>query len=281
MVLTIDLKRRLLEKISRSPCSIQELAFEFEKNWRTIDNYIGKLVDEGLVCIKEFKKGSRVAFKIVFIQPEINFQISDIQKQILKKIESGQRSQNFSPLNIIQHIDENEFKAYFKSTQNLSDSTNFELANFLKQATQNILMFSGDLSWVNLKIKTGSLLDTIEDLARRKISIKIIARVDKNTQKIVDKLLNINYKLGYEMIEIHHEEHPLRCFVIDGKIARLKEPSFSSEKGNLKKIGTYFYMVFNESWINWFERLFWSMFRTSIPASKRIKVLDKIEELKS
>ncbi len=281
MVLNHDIKRKLLELIAQSPRSIQELAVELNKNWRTIDNYITKLVEEGLISIKEFKKGSRVAFKIVYLQPEINYQITNVQKKILRQIESGKRSQDFSPLNIIQYIPETEVKSYFKSAGLPTNKVTEDLSLFLNQATTSLQMFSGDLSWVDLKSGKSSILDVMEGLAKDKVTIKIIARVDKSTQKRIEKLLNINYKLGYDAIEIRHDEHPLRCFIVDGKIVRLKEPAFSSVKGELKKMGTYFYQVHEDSWTNWFERMFWSSFRSSIPANKRLEVLDRIEELKA
>ncbi|MCK5026625.1 MAG: hypothetical protein KAS15_08565 [Nanoarchaeota archaeon] len=281
MALTIEIKRKLLEILTVAPCSIQELAFKLSKNWRTIDNYISKMEEEGLLSTKEFKRGPRVAFKIVFIQPDVNVHISNAQKKILKKIESGRRSQDFSPLDIIQFLPEEEVTSYFRSIKLPTDKVTEGLLRFFKQTSNNLLMFSGDLSWVDLKIGKTTILDVIEQLAKDKIMIKIIARVDQSTRERIGKLLNINYKLGHDSIEIRHEEHPLRSFIVDGKIVRLKEPAFSSQKGELKKVGTFFYEFQNESWTNWLERYFWSVFRSSIPAEKRLLVLDKIKELKS
>src|SRR3989344_2525040 len=191
MVLNHDIKRKLLELIAQSPRSIQELAVELNKNWRTIDNYITKLVEEGLISVKEFKKGSRVAFKIVYIQPDINYQISNVQKKILRQIESGKRSQDFSPLNIIQYIPQKEVTSYFNPAKLPTNKITEDLSLFLNQATNSLQMFSGDLSWVDLKSSKGSILDVIEGLARDKVVIKIIARVDKSTKTRIEKLVTI------------------------------------------------------------------------------------------
>jgi hypothetical protein len=281
MVLTQDIKRKLLELIVAAPCSIQELALELGRNWRTVDGYVSKLQEEGLVSVKGFKRGPRVAFKIVYIQPDINYQASNIQKKLLRQIESGKRSQDFSPLNIVQYLPETVVTAYFKSSKLSTEKVTEDLSLFLNKATTSLLMFSGDLSWVDLKSKKESILDTIESLAREKVVIKIIARVDRETKARIEKLMNINHRLGHDWIEIRHEERPLRCFIVDGKLVRLKEPAFAPAKAGLKKAGTYFYQIHDASWVGWLERVFWSMFRSSIPADKRLQVLDKIEELKN
>lgn len=279
MVLTVDTKHRLLDFISASPRSVQEIAFEFDKNWRTIDGYVSKLEEEGLVKVKEFRKGARVAFKIVYMQPDITFNASHTQNKILRQLESGKRSQDFSPLNIIQQIPERHVRAYFRMNSLTKDKVTEDLFYFLKKTSTSLLMFSGDLSWIDLKVGNKSIIEILEHLAKQKVSIKIIARVDRNTKNKIEKLLHINYKVGYDWIEIHHEEQALRCFISDSKVARLKEPSFSSREGELKKVGTFFYETNEESWVNWLERVFWNMFRSSLPAQKRLEILKRIEEL--
>ena len=52
MVLTTDVKKKIMELVTASPCSIQELATHIQKNWRTADAYVRKLEEEGLVCIE-------------------------------------------------------------------------------------------------------------------------------------------------------------------------------------------------------------------------------------
>ena len=279
-MLTLDTKKKLLDSISKAPCSIQELAFELDKNWRTVDGYIAKLVDEGLVKIKEFKKGSRVSFKIVFMQPDINHNISNVQKEILAQIDTGQRSQDFSSLNLVQYIDDKNIKAYYSAINLSIDKITYDLNNFLNKAQSTILMFSGDLSWVDLHTKKSSIIETLKELAKQKINIKILARVDLTTKKRIEKLMRINTELGFNTIEIRHKEHPLRCFIIDGKTVRLKEPAFESIKGKLEKVGTYFYEFSDIEWSNWLEKVFWNKFRTSVSAEKRLELLDNIEKLK-
>lgn len=281
MTLTQEIRKKIIELVFASPRSIQEIALELDKNWRTIDNYVNKLKEEGLVSVKEFSKGSRTAFKIVYMQPEANQNMSNIQLKILKQIESSTRSQDFSPLNIIQYIPEEKFTAYFRSIKFSSDVSTEDLFQFLNKTNETLLMFSGDLSWLELKSKKRKMIDVIENLARDKVNIKIIARIDNSTKDRVVRLLNINYTLGRDAVEIRHEEHPLRCFLVDNNIARLKEPVFSSTSKGLKRTGTLFYQITDESWISWLERVFWSMFRTSIPVEKRLSILDKIDELKS
>ncbi len=84
------------------------------------------------------------------------------------------------------------------------------------------------------------------------------------------------------MVEIRHCEQPLRCFVVDNKIARLKEVKEPAEyrKEELKKKTFIFYNIYDEEWIEWLQKVFWNLFSTSIDAEKRIKDLESIQKLK-
>jgi DNA-binding transcriptional ArsR family regulator/arsenate reductase-like glutaredoxin family protein len=275
MALTLEFKRKLIDSISKAPCSIQELSQKFEKNWRTIDNYIKKLQEEGLVCIKEFKKGERVSFKIAYLRPDISNYDSRVKKKILRNIENGKLSSDFSPLDIIQFLSEKDIESYFKPLNIPFKQPELEL--FFNQAQTSILIFSGDLDWLEAKVKNKTFFDILKQLAKEKVFIKILARVDMSTKDRIKKLLKINQELGFDAVEIHHQEHPLRCFILDGKIARLKEPVFSHKNdGTLVKLGTYIYNIKDQSWVNWLEQVFWNQFRSSIPAEKRLNVLNRI-----
>jgi hypothetical protein len=88
-------------------------------------------------------------------------------------------------------------------------------------------------------------------------------------------MLQINHKLKKEMIEIRHAEQPFRAFIIDNKFARFKENRQHDKKNNY-----IFYEIRDEEWVEWLQKVFWNIFRTSIKAEKRIEDLESIKRIK-
>ncbi|GIU69953.1 MAG: hypothetical protein KatS3mg002_1189 [Candidatus Woesearchaeota archaeon] len=113
-------------------------------------------------------------------------------------------------------------------------------------------------------------------MADRNVSIKILCCVDLESIENINKMLEINYKLKKEMIEIRHAEQPFRAFIVDNKFARFKE-----NRQNDKKNRYIFYEITDEEWIEWTQKVFWNIFRTSIKAEKRIKDIETIEKIKN
>ena len=93
----------------------------------------------------------------------------------------------------------------------------------------------------------------------------------------VEKVLSLNFKNKKEFIEIRHREQPLRAFIIDNKIFRIKEvlEPVGKNKELKKKISIY-YTIKDKEWAEWLSKIFFKMFNQSVDANKRINELNKI-----
>jgi hypothetical protein len=112
----------------------------------------------------------------------------------------------------------------------------------------------------------------MEDLARRKVSSKILTRVELAGIKNVEEVLSINKRVGHDEVEIRHCYQPLRITIIDDKVATMKEilDPKNYSKGELRQKTHILYYVYDQNWIEWLQKVFWSLFRGSIDAKKRI-----------
>ena len=50
-------------------------------------------------------------------------------------------------------------------------------------------------------------------------------------------------------------------------------------KGELKQKTRIFYEIYDEAWVEWLQKAFWNIFRTSIDAKERVKDIEQIEKL--
>jgi len=144
-------------------------------------------------------------------------------------------------------------------------------------AKKQLLLFSGNLSFINLKNKKISILDTLDELVKKDVSIKVLCRVDLAGINNIKELLSLNFKYGKELVEIRHSEQPLRAIIYDEVLATLKEVKEPTGKINELNQKVFIYYGFKDKeWIIWMKRLFWKMFNESIDANKRIEELNKI-----
>ena len=123
-------------------------------------------------------------------------------------------------------------------------------------------------------------LCSIEELAENNISIKILSRLTIDSINSAKKLYAINEAVGKNVIEVRHREHPLRGFVIDDNLARFREvrDPMDPKEGISDKI-LLFYEIYDKEWIEWFQKVFWYFFRIAVPAKKRMKDLETIQNL--
>ena len=281
------LDSKIIKKINDfiyiKPRTVQEIAFLLEKNWRTANSYVERIINEtGSISMRTFREGTRGALKIVYWSNIEKIHSASFQEKLFKKIEAGRKKQDFSPFEIYQYVDEKKRDAYLEEQDNEMITEKGGVVNLLKTSQQEIFIFSGNLSWADFKEGKNELIKVFEEVAKRNISIKILTKVDITSINNTKKVLAINERIGKEMVEIRHCEQPLRCFVVDNKIARLKEVKEPAEyrKGELKKKTFIFYNIYDEEWIEWLQKVFWNLFSTSIDAEKRIKDLESIQKLK-
>lgn len=270
--------REIEEFVFSKPRSMQEIAIHIKKSWRTADRYIQEIEKEfGTLSVRTFREGTRGALKIVYWASVEKLHSSVFQEKLEKELQIFKKKEDFSPFDIYQHVQEKNKKATIEKTDSENKTNLSELKEYLEKSEKQILSFSGNLSWINLKDKNTKIFSVIENLVKKRISIKILSRVDLASIKNIEKILSLNFKYGKELIEIRHIEQPLRSFIIDKKIARIKEIKEPTGKiHELNKKVFIFYTLKDKEWIEWLSRIFWKQFSNSIDAKKRIEELKNL-----
>ena len=261
------------------PRSIQEIAQLLNKSWRTASRYIEEIEKEfGTIATRTFREGTRGALKIVYWASVEKVSSSVFQQRLEQEIERARKKEDFSAFDIFQYVPDNKKKAIVEKTITENSTNLKELAELLKKTKKQLLVFSGNLSFINLKNKTIDMFKIFDELVRKGVSIKIICRVDIAGKENIEKVLSLNFKYGKELIEIRHKEHPVRAFIIDKKVFRIKEIKEPTGKlHELDKRLFIFYTIKDKNWVEWLSRVFWKLFSSSIDARKRIEELKKLE----
>lgn len=277
-MLTAQEIKKIEEFVYSKPRSIQEIAEHIKKNWRTADRYIQEIENSfGTITTRVFRGGTRGALKIVYWASVEKISNSVFQEKLEEEMIKAKRKEDFSAFDIFEHVADKNKKAHI--SKNLADeSENIEeLAEMLNKAEKQVLIFSGNLSFVNLKNKKHDMMKVMENLVKRGIDIKIISRIDLAGKENIEKMLSLNYKFGKEVVEIHHNEHPIRAFIVDKKVFRIKEVKEPTGRINeLNKKVLIFYTIRDKEWTEWLSKIFWKKFSQSTSAIRRIEELDKL-----
>lgn len=270
--------RKIEDFIYAKPRSIQEIATHIGKNWRTAERYILQIEkDFGTIATRTFRKGTRGALKIVYWASIEKVSHSVFQEILEEEIMHGKRKEDFSAFDIFQHISEKDKKASIEKSTNENLTNLKEYVELLEKTQKQLLIFSGNLSFINLKKGERDIFKSLEKLVKKGIKIKIICRVDIGGKENIEKLLSLNFKYGKENIEIRHKEQPLRAFISDNKLFRIKE--IKEPTGKIKELDKtifIFYTIKNKEWTEWISRIFWKIFNKSIDSNKRLQEINKI-----
>ncbi len=268
--------KKIEDYVFEQPRSIQEIAQYLNKNWRTIDRYITEIQENlGTISVKVFRKETRGAIKIVYQSNIENISSTAFQKQLENTILNSKS--DFSAFDIFQYVQDNKKKARVEKVKN-EDLTNIDsLVELLQNTKKQLLIFSGNLSFINLKNKQTTIFNILEELVKKQVKIKILTRVDLAGKNNVEKMFSLNYKFGKENIEIKHSNTPVRGIISDDKIISIKEVSNPTKKKNelLEKM-FIFYEIKDKTWIDWLSKIFWKLFNSSIDANKRLQEINKL-----
>lgn len=273
-MLDTNIIKKINEFVYLQPRTIQEIALLLKVNWRTADRYVDRIQEEqGTISSKTFRGGTKGALKIVYWCNIEKIHSTTFQEKLYKKIEAGRVKTDFSPFDIFQYVDEKKRKAaaFYESSKAVS------LTSFLGDTKEELLCFSGNLSWLN----SGNAVEEVKEMLKRNVQIKILTRVDVASVSNIRKMLELESRMGKKLIDIRHCEQPLRGFISDGKIARLtekKDPAIY-KAGELKKEVTLKYEIRDEEWVQWLQKVFYNLFRVSVDCEKRIKDMKQIENL--
>jgi predicted transcriptional regulator len=282
-MLNNEIIQKIEKFVSQKPRSVQEIAEHLNKNWRTADRYIREIEEEnGTISTRTFREGTRGALKIVYMLNPDKISSSKFQEELEERIMRLRRKEEFSAFDIFQHAPEKN-KIAIVEDEISEESTNLqELIEILNSTEKELKLFSGNLSWINLKKGKIDLFDTLETLVKKGIRVKVLCRVDLDGVENIKQVLQLNNKYGKELIEIRHREHPIRAFVIDNKSIRLKE--IKSPTGKIKELDKkkfIFYTIRDKEWTEWLSKIFNKMFNSSIGAEIRIIELNKLIKNKS
>ena len=267
--------------ISR-PRTMQEIAHLTGKNWRTAEGYVKRISREnGTLAMHTFRGGTRGALKLVYWQNLEKPHSSAVQERLFRQIQLGRTKFDFSPMDIYQFVSPDMKDAYLDEQEDEVKEIKQDLITPLRSAQKQVLIFSGNLSWVNLMQDGIPLLDVFREIAEAGVSIKFLTNLDISAMKNYEKLSQLNAQLGKNSIEMRHGAHPLRAFIVDDKLAQFKETRYPHEyePGELKRKTYIFYRIQDPEWVRWIQKVFWNLFRTALPAQKRVENLGMIEGL--
>ena len=280
------LNSKIVEKIESfveiKPRSVQEIAQELNKNWRTVDRYINQIKEDfGTIETRIFREGTRGALKIVYFANPEKISSTVFQERLEKEILLRRTKEEFSAFDIFQYVQDNRKEVFLKKAEDEKGTRDLDkFFKILLNAQKQVLFFSGNLSFLNIKNNNQSFFDIIEKLVEKNIKIKVLCRVDIVGRQNIEKLLSLNFKHQKELIQIRHREHPLRATIIDDKIMDLKE--IKEPTGKIKELDKkifIFYTINDKKWIEWLTKIFWKMFNESISAEKRLEQINRYLKL--
>ncbi len=271
MVLDSKTADKIKAFVYQKPRTILEIAQMLGKSWKTADRYVGDVIEqEGNIGIRVFRGGTRGALKIVYWDNIERIYSTRLQEQILKIIERGLEKTDFYFSDIYQYVDSKKRRAYVEKRDNYD-----WLAPMLNKAQNEILLFSGNGSWVNRK----GVVKTLESLSTKNCTIRVLVRIDLVGIKNIERLLTINDRMKKDFIEVRHVRQPLRGVIIDEKIGIFKDVLMASNKVNeIQEDITTYYEIHDKYWIQWLKNVFFKKFQSGIPATKRLEDLNSIKK---
>jgi len=278
MRLSKEEEKQVISFVKKEPRTIQEVSKKIGKSWITTDKYL-RIIKEntGLLKIKVFRKGSQGALKLVYYNHGESPEGDEIKNTIYSQIKHCREKKEFDFLEVFQFIPEKKKRCFIEQYDKENIAKNQDIMSLFRRAESQVLCFSGNLSFVGMKEGRTKMLDVLEELLQRKVSIKILTRVNVSSLNNVKKLVHLMKKYP-DLIEIRHRYQPLRGFVIDDKIARFKDEEQLRlyKKGELDKDTRIFYEFFDKDWVAWINKVFWNLFRPSMDYKIRLKEIEKL-----
>ena len=151
-MLDAKITKKIEDFVYSKPRSIQEISIHINKNWRTADRYIQEIRENfGTLETRTFREGTRGALKIVYWASIDKVSHSVFQEQLEKYILNAKTKEEFSPFDIFQHISDENKKARIEQAVNEESTDLNAISNLLKQTKNQLIIFSGNLSFINLK----------------------------------------------------------------------------------------------------------------------------------
>jgi len=261
---------RILSFVQVKPRTVQEIAHHIGRNWRTAEAYIERIAQEtGLLNMRTFREGTRGALKIVYWNA-IDVRASTYQERLSTRILQVRRKEEFSAFDIFQFATDGREATY---SSDPAPPQAWLPEKLLKNAKHHAFILSGNLSWI---AADPSIKKVIEARANAKLSLKILTRVDVISAPLVDALMQINMRVGWDAIEVRHCEQPLRGIVVDDTCVVLKEVLSVQMHRELKKEHYLYLRLTDPQWVAWTVRVFWKLWEQSVLAKTRLDALYEV-----
>ncbi len=264
MLTQLDIEK-IVKFVQKEPRTINDIAMHINRSWVTTESYVKQIQTQtGRVIMKVFRPNTQGALKIVFIPSQDSLIIDEVKQDLLNQIKTARRKEEFDILEIFQYLD--------NSKKNVEVIEKNDSGKYLLDTQSQLLILSGNLSFVT------SQLSVIERLLERKVTIRIVCRINLATLTNLRKIQTLVGKYPGQ-IEIRNRYQPLRGFIRDGTFARFiaEEKMINYRPGELHKDMIIAYTMTDSEWVQWMEQMFWSMYRTSGDMNSRIKELKKIK----
>ncbi len=271
--------KKIISMVKKEPMSIQDVSRLIGRSWVTTESYLQRIKERtGLIGIKTFRKGSHGALKVVYYANPDSVSSDELKNRLFSQISAGRQKGDFDFLELFQFVSENKKKGFTEEYKGEGMTEEYKrIIDYFSRAQKTIFSFAGNLSFINIKLGKKSVVNAIEELAKRKVMVKILCRIDISSISNLSKIIPIAKKYP-EMLEIRHSYHPLRGYLIDGELARFKdeEQIKNYKKGELRKDTRIYYELYDKEWIAWLEKVFWNLFRSSTDHDNRLRELNRI-----
>lgn len=276
MVLETDTVETIQRFVQQRPRAMQEIADKVDVSWRTADRYVKQIAtEEGTIDVHTFREGTRGALKIVYYRTADQTHTSQFKELLAQQIQSGREKTDFSPFDVYQAVDQEKREAFMEQQTQDESSVKQDLTGALRQAEEEILIFSGDLSWANITQDGTALRDVFAELGRHGVTIKILGTVDVHSKENTENLLSVNTRIGSDMVQVRHHRQPLRAFIVDSTFARFKERKTEAAQEDMY----VFYEIREREWVDWIRTVFHNLYRGALPAEQRLQDLETIQHL--
>ncbi len=277
-MLNQEIVHKIEEFVCIQPRSVLEISEHLKKNWRTTARYVEEIETQfGTLKTKTFRGGTRGALKIVYWNLNEKISKNVFQQELEQQILNSRKKEDFSAFDIFQYVEEKHKSLVIeKSFETGNDNLN-DMQSLIKSVKKQLIVFSGNLSWINLKNKKTNSFSFIDELVKKGVKIKVICDVNLSGIKNIEKLISLNFKHNCELIEIKHRKQPLRGMISDNGQFRINEVAEATGKiEELNKGFFIFYTIKDKEWSEWLTKIFYKMFNTGTDVTLRMKELNKV-----
>ena len=257
------------EFVHAEPRTVQDIARHIDVNWKTAERYVDRIISEyGTIAKKQFRGSSQSSIKLVYWNT-FSKTTDLIKENLADRIQDARTKFDFYSFEIFQYCDPKFREANIVSWEN-SKFINNQMTELIDKAKEEILFFSGNLSWIN----NDKIKNALKKAINRGVTIRIISRLDVTTLNNYNALEQISNK-----IEVRHREQPLRGMIVDSAFCQLKEIKLASmyKKGELASDIHISYIVRDTEWVNFLRKIFFTMYNSAPETEKRLEALKMIK----